>query len=49
MVGIHDRMPMIVPREDGELWFSPGVIPAISFLCITTPPYPAEETSVEIR
>ena len=42
---IHDRMPVIVGREDWEEWFSPGELAAQSFLRITTP-YEAEEMSV---
>ena len=42
---IHDRMPVIVPREDWEEWFAPGELAAQSFLRITTP-YRAEEMSV---
>ena len=41
---IHDRMPVIVSREDWEEWFSPGKLAADSFLRITTP-YRAEEMS----
>jgi len=41
---IHDRMPVIVPHEDWDEWFSPGELAAESFLRITTP-YEAEEMS----
>jgi len=41
---IHDRMPVIVRREDWEEWFSPGELADRSFQRITTP-YRAEEMS----
>ena len=41
---IHDRMPLIVSREDWEEWFSPGELAAQSFLRITIP-YRAEGMS----
>ena len=41
---IHDRMPVIIPHEDWEEWFSPGELAAESFLRITTP-YQGEEMS----
>jgi len=44
---IHDRMPVIVSREDREMWFSPGELAAQSFLRITTP-YEAEGMSVVV-
>ena len=42
---IHDRMPVIVGREDWEEWFSPGELTDQSFLRITKP-YRASEMSV---
>jgi len=41
---IHDRMPVIVRREDWEEWFSPGELADRSFQRIMTP-YLAEEMS----
>jgi putative SOS response-associated peptidase YedK len=40
----HDRMPVIVRREDWEEWFSPGELGDQGFQRITAP-YRAEETS----
>jgi len=45
---IHDRMPVIVPREDWEMWFAPGELAAESFLRITTPYPPEEMSAVEV-
>ena len=42
---IHDRMPVIVPREDWEEWFAPGELAEQSFQRIMTP-YAAEAMSV---
>jgi len=41
---IHDRMPVIVRREDWEEWFSPGELGDHAFQRITAP-YRAEEMS----
>jgi len=41
---IHNRMPVIVRREDWEEWFSPDPLSDVSFQRITTP-YLAEEMS----
>ena len=45
---IHDRMPVIVRREDWEEWFAPGELADRSFLRITTPYGPEEMSMFEV-
>jgi putative SOS response-associated peptidase YedK len=45
---IHDRMPVIVRREDWPEWFSPGDLAAGSFLRITTPYAPDEMSMLPV-
>ncbi len=45
---IHNRMPVIVRREDWGEWFSPGELPDESFQRITTPNLAGEMSSLEV-
>jgi len=45
---IHNRMPVIVRREDWEEWFSPDPLSDASFQRITTPYAPEEMSALEV-
>jgi len=45
---IHNRMPVIVRREDWEEWMVPGELEDRSFQRITTPYAPDEMSAVEV-
>lgn len=45
---IHNRMPVIVRREDWDEWFSPDPLSDASFRRITTPYAPEEMAALEV-